>query len=135
MIGKIFTAGRPGFNSQLVTVEADILTGLPNLTIVGLPNHAVRESRERIRSAIVNSGFIFPARQIVINLSPNDTPKEGGLMEAAMATAVLVASGQLPQEKFHTTAILASLSLERHPAVGARNCRSKRLCRCEATGA
>ena len=100
MIGKIYTAGRPGFHSQLVTVEADILSGLPNLTIVGLPDHAVRESRERIRSAITNSGFTFPARQIVINLSPNDTPKEGGLMEAAMAVAVLVASGQLPQEKF-----------------------------------
>ncbi len=112
MIGKIYTAGRPGFNSQLVTVEADILSGLPNLIIVGLPDHAVRESRERIRSAIVNSGFIFPARQIVINLSPNDTPKEGGLMEAAMAVAILVASGQLPQEKFRDTAILASLSLD-----------------------
>jgi magnesium chelatase family protein len=60
----------------------------------------------------VNSGFIFPARQIVINLSPNDTPKEGGLMEAAMAVAVLVASGQLPQEKFRDTAVLASLSLD-----------------------
>jgi len=112
MIGKIYTAGRPGFHSQLVTVEADILSGLPNLTIVGLPDHAVRESRERIRSAITNSGFTFPARQIVINLSPNDTPKEGGLMEAAMAVAVLVASGQLPQEKFRDSAILASLSLD-----------------------
>lgn len=112
MIGKIYTAGRPGFNSTLVTVEADILSGLPNLTIVGLPDHAVRESRERIRSAIVNSGFVFPARQIIINLSPNDTPKEGGLMEAAMAAAVLVATGQLPQEKFSDTAILGSLSLD-----------------------
>lgn len=112
MIGKIYTASRPGFNSTLVTVEADILSGLPNLTIVGLPDHAVRESRERIRSAIVNSGFVFPARQIVINLSPNDTPKEGGLMEAAMAAAVLVATGQLPQERFGDTAILGSLSLD-----------------------
>ncbi|HRP69676.1 MAG TPA: magnesium chelatase domain-containing protein [Turneriella sp.] len=112
MIAKITTAGRPGFNSTLITVEADILSGLPNLTIVGLPDHAVRESRERIRSAITNAGFYFPAKQIVINLSPNDTPKEGGLIEAAMATAVLVASGQLPQEAFFETALLASLSLD-----------------------
>lgn len=112
MIGKIITAGRPGFHATLVTVEADILSGLPGLTIVGLPDHAVRESRDRIRSAMVNSGFTFPARQIVINLSPNDTPKEGGLMEAAMAAAVLVASGQLPQEPFHRTALMASLSLD-----------------------
>ncbi len=112
MIGRIYTAGRPGFNSTLVTVEADILSGIPSLTIVGLPDHAVRESRERIRSAIVNAGFVFPARQIIINLSPNDTPKEGGLMEAAMAAAVLVATGQLPQEKFRDTALLGSLSLD-----------------------
>ncbi|HRP70435.1 MAG TPA: magnesium chelatase domain-containing protein, partial [Turneriella sp.] len=112
MIAKIITAGRPGFHSTLITVEADILSGLPNLAIVGLPDHAVRESRERIRSAITNAGFYFPARQIVINLSPNDTPKEGGLIEAAMAAAVLVASEQLPQSVFNNTALLASLSLD-----------------------
>jgi magnesium chelatase family protein len=112
MISKIITAARPGFHSTLITVEADILTGLPGLTIVGLPDHAVRESRDRIRSAITNSGYIFPARQIVVNLSPNDTPKEGALLEAAMAVAILVASGQLPQEAFETTAIVGALSLD-----------------------
>lgn len=112
MIGKILTAGRPGFNATLITVEADILPGLPNLTIVGLADHAVRESRERIRSAITNAGFFFPAKQIIVNLSPNDTPKEGGLIEAAMAAAVLVASGQLPQEPFANAALLAALSLD-----------------------
>jgi magnesium chelatase family protein len=112
MIAKILTAGRPGFNSALITVEADILPGIPNLAIVGLPDHAVRESRDRIRSAITNAGFNFPVRNIVINLSPNDTPKEGGLIEAAMATALLVASGQLPQDAFRGTAILGALSLD-----------------------
>lgn len=112
MIAKILTAGRPGFHSTLITVEADILNGLPNLTIVGLPDHAVRESRDRIRSAITNAGFHFPVKNIVINLSPNDTPKEGGLMEAAMAAAVLVASGQLQQTAFNNTAILGALSLD-----------------------
>lgn len=112
MIAKILTAGRPGFHSTLITVEADILNGLPNLTIVGLPDHAVRESRDRIRSAITNAGFYFPVKNIVINLSPNDTPKEGGLIEAAMATAVLVASGQIPQAVFDKTAILGALSLD-----------------------
>lgn len=112
MIAKILTAARPGFNSTLITAEVDILEGLPNLTIVGLPDHAVKESRDRIRSAITNSGFFFPAKQIVINLSPNDTPKEGGLIEAAMAVAVLVASGQVTPEAFKNTAVLGALSLD-----------------------
>lgn len=111
MYARIFTAARPAFNATLVSVEADVLHGLPNLSIVGLPDHALRESRDRIRAAIVNAGFHFPARHIVINLSPNDIPKEGGLLEAAMAAAILVATGQLPAEPFHDTALLGALSL------------------------
>jgi magnesium chelatase family protein len=111
MYARIYTAARPAFHATLVSVEADVLPGLPNLSIVGLPDHALRESRDRIRAAIVNAGFHFPARHIVINLSPNDIPKEGGLLEAAMATAILVATGQLPAEPFNDTAILGALSL------------------------
>lgn len=112
MIAKILTAARPGFNSTLITVEVDILEGLPSLAIVGLPDHAVKESRDRIRSAITNTGFFFPAKQIIINLSPNDTPKEGGLIEAAMAVAVLISSGQVEREAFANTVVLGALSLD-----------------------
>jgi len=111
MYARIYTAARPALNATLVSVEADVLPGMPNLSIVGLPDHALRESRDRIRAAIVNAGFHFPARHIVINLSPNDIPKEGGLLEAAMATAILVATGQLPGDAFSDTAILGALSL------------------------
>lgn len=111
MYAKIYTAARPAFHATLITVEADILPGLPGLSIVGLPDHALRESRDRIRAAIANAGFHFPARHIVVNLSPNDIPKEGGLLEAAMAVSILVASGQLPAEPFADAAILGALSL------------------------
>ncbi len=111
MYARIFAAARPTFHATLVSVEADVLPGMPNLSIVGLPDHALRESRDRIRAAIANAGFHFPARNIVINLSPNDIPKEGGLLEAAMAAAILVATGQLPAEPFHDTALLGALSL------------------------
>ncbi|MCS6972223.1 MAG: YifB family Mg chelatase-like AAA ATPase [Turneriella sp.] len=111
MYAKIYTTARPGLHNSLVTAEADVLPGLPHLSIVGLPDHALRESRERIRTAICNAGFQFPARHLVINLSPNDIPKEGGLLEAAMATALLVATGQLPQEAFADTVVLGALSL------------------------
>lgn len=112
MFARIYTSARVGFHATLISAEADLLPGLPNVSVIGLPDHSLRESRDRIRSAIHNSGFRFPARNIVINLAPNDTPKEGGLIEAAMAVAVLVSSGQLPQEAFAGTAILGALSLD-----------------------
>ncbi len=112
MFARIYTSARVGFHATLISAEADLLPGLPNVSVIGLPDHSLRESRDRIRSAVHNSGFRFPARNIVINLAPNDTPKEGGLIEAAMAVAVLVSSGQLPQEAFAGTAILGALSLD-----------------------
>lgn len=112
MFARIYTSARVGFHATLISAEADQLPGLPNVSVIGLPDHSLREGRDRIRSAIHNSGFRFPARNIVINLAPNDTPKEGGLIEAAMAAAVLVSSGQLPQVSFAGTAILGALSLD-----------------------
>ena len=112
MFARIYTSARVGFHATLISAEADLLPGLPNVSVIGLPDHSLRESRDRIRSAVHNSGFRFPVRNIVINLAPNDTPKEGGLIEAAMAVAVLVSSGQLPQEAFAGTAILGALSLD-----------------------
>jgi len=112
MIAKVYSTSRPGFHAELITVEADIRQGMPSLTIVGLPDHAVRESRERIRSCITNAGFQYPAKEIIINLSPNDSPKEGGLIEAAMATAILVASGQVSPDILENTLVLGALSLD-----------------------
>lgn len=77
MIARVDTAVLRGFDSILVTAECDITKGLPAFNIVGLANKSIAESRERVRSAIVNSGFTFPAKRITINLTPADLAKEG----------------------------------------------------------
>lgn len=92
------TAVVKGFDSVLVTAECDMSHGLPALNIVGLANKSVAESRERVRSAIVNSGFTFPAKRITINLIPADITKSGSHLDLAIALSILVASKQLPEK-------------------------------------
>lgn len=87
-----------GLLAQPVRVEADLANGLPQLSIVGLPDTAVREARDRVRAAIVNSGFEFPQRRITINLAPADLPKDSGRFDLPMALGILAASGQLGAE-------------------------------------
>ena len=87
-----------GVEAPPVAVEVDIASGLPALTIVGLPETAVKEARERVRSAITNAGFDFPTRRITVNLAPADLPKEGGRFDLPMAVGILAASGQLPTD-------------------------------------
>ncbi len=84
-----------GLETALVAVEADVSTGLPHFSIVGLPDTAVSEARERVRSAIRNSGFEFPLRRIVVNLAPAERRKEGTGFDLAIALAILSASGQI----------------------------------------
>jgi magnesium chelatase family protein len=84
-----------GLGSPLVQVEANLGSGLPTFAIVGLPEAAVRESKQRVRAAIENCGFEFPAGRITINLAPADLPKEGGRFDLAIAVGVLLASGQV----------------------------------------
>lgn len=84
-----------GIDAPPVAIEVHIANGLPALSIVGLPEAAVRESKDRVRSAIVNSGFEFPPRRITVNLAPADLPKEGGGFDLPIALGILVASGQL----------------------------------------
>ena len=85
-----------GLDAPPVSVEVHLAGGLPSFTIVGLPEAAVRESRERVRSALINSGFDFPARRITVNLAPADLPKQGGRFDLPIALGVLAASQQLP---------------------------------------
>lgn len=92
----IHTRAQLGVNAPLVTVETHLSNGLPSLSIVGLPEMAVRESKDRVRSALINSGFDFPTRRITINLAPADLPKQGGRYDLAIAMGILVASDQLP---------------------------------------
>src|SRR5690625_7760327 len=83
------------FQLQHISVEVHIGTGLPAFNIVGLPDIGVRESRERVRSAIISSGFDFPAARITVNLAPADLPKASGRFDLPIALGVLLASGQI----------------------------------------
>ena len=92
----LYSRARDGVDAPLVTVEAHLANGLPAFSIVGLPEMTVRESRDRVRGAILNSRFEFPARRITINLAPADLPKEGGRFDLPIALGILAASGQIP---------------------------------------
>lgn len=96
MLAKVLSAALVGLDAVTVVVEVDIAQhGLPSCTIVGLPDKAVEESRERVRAALRNTGADFPARRIIINLAPADLPKEGPSYDLPIALGILLASGQL----------------------------------------
>ena len=92
---KIYTAAIDGLHLTLTRVEADILRGLPAFTIVGLGDTSIKEARDRIRSALKNSGFIFPLQKKVINLSPADVKKQGSLFDLPIALSILASHGQV----------------------------------------
>lgn len=94
-LAVVTSRAREGIRAPLVAVEVHLSNGLPALSIVGLPEMAVRESKDRVRGALLNSRFEFPARRITINLAPADLPKEGGRFDLPIALGVLAASGQI----------------------------------------
>jgi magnesium chelatase family protein len=101
-----------GISARQVRVEVDVHRGLPAFSIVGLPDTAVREARERVRAALVNCGFEFPLRRIVANLAPASLRKAGPALDLAIAAALLAASGQLRWEALATTALAGELALD-----------------------
>lgn len=94
-LAVIYSRAIAGVDAPLVTVEVHLSNGLPSLSIVGLPETAVKESKDRVRGALLNSHFEFPARRIIINLAPADLPKEGGRFDLPIAIGILAASGQI----------------------------------------
>lgn len=94
-----------------MTVEAHLSNGLPGFSIVGLPETAVKESKDRVRSAILNAGFEFPRRRITVNLAPADLPKEGGRFDLPIALSILGASKQIPAEELHRYEFAGELAL------------------------
>jgi magnesium chelatase family protein len=100
-----------GVDSPEVTVEVHLANGLPNMSIVGLPETAVRESKDRVRSALLNARFEFPARRITINLAPADLPKEGGRFDLPIAIGILAASGQIPLDRLDEYEFAGELAL------------------------
>jgi len=107
----IHTRARLGIDAPPVTVEVHLSNGLPSLSIVGLPETAVKESKDRVRSALINSQFEFPARRITINLAPADLPKDGSRFDLAIAIGILAASDQVPKEKLAHVEFIGELAL------------------------
>src|SRR5438105_15958725 len=96
MLSKVTSGATVGLEAKIVTVEVDIAAaGLPSFSIVGLPDKAVEESKERVRAAIKNSGAEFPPKRITVNLAPADLPKVGPSYDLPIALGILAASGQL----------------------------------------
>ena len=95
------TPAKLGVEAPSVSVEVHLSNGLPAFHMVGLPETAVKESKDRVRSAIFNAHFEFPARRITINLAPAELPKEGSRFDLAIAIGILAASGQIPLDSLH----------------------------------
>ncbi|HWY17740.1 MAG TPA: YifB family Mg chelatase-like AAA ATPase [Solirubrobacteraceae bacterium] len=112
MLARTRTFTIEGLQTRPVTVEVDIRSGLPAFAIVGLADASVREARERVQAAILNSGYEFPARRITVNLAPGDVPKVGPGLDLALACGVLAASEQLPKESLDTHALFGELALD-----------------------
>lgn len=112
MFAQTFGSTTMGLHGILITVEVDIANGIPGLDIVGLPDTAVKESRERVRAAIKNAGFEFPARRITINLAPADIKKDSSGLDLPIAVGILSASGQIPTEACRQCVFIGELSLE-----------------------
>ena len=109
---KIYTRGLLGLHAPLIEVEVHVSQGLPSLTIVGLPEAAVRESKDRVRSAIINSGFQFPTKRLTINLAPADLPKDGSRLDLPIALGILIASGQIPENVTDNLEFIGELALD-----------------------
>ena len=112
MFSKVVTAGLHGLEAQLVTVETDLSPGLPSITIVGLPDLSVREARDRIRTAMGNAGYRFPAKRITVNLAPADSRKEGTHFDLPIAVGVMAAAGDLTSDQMEGYGLIGELSID-----------------------
>ena len=112
MLARAFSFGLLGIEAYPVEIEVDISRGLPAVTLVGLADTAIRESKERVKSAIKNSGFNWPQERITVNLAPSDIKKEGACFDLAIALGILAASQQLNSERLKDYYILGELSLD-----------------------
>lgn len=111
MLSKVNSAGLMGIDGYKVTVETDVSAGMPAFDIVGLPDAAVKEAKERVRSAVKNCGFGFPSRRVTVNLAPANVKKEGSIYDLPIAISYLIATGQLNENAANDCAFIGELSL------------------------
>ena len=107
----VYSRACVGINAPLITVEVHLSNGLPAFHIVGLPEASVREARDRVRSALINANFEFPAKKIIVNLAPADLPKEGGRFDLAIAIGIVAAAGQIPLDALTKHEFVGELAL------------------------
>lgn len=112
MLSIVKTMSLHGLNGYLINVEVDISSGMPSWDIVGLPDASVKESKERVRTAIKNSGMEFPSRKIIVNLSPASTKKEGSFFDLPIAIGILLATDVIGDTDLSTTIFIGELSLD-----------------------
>lgn len=112
MLAKVLSCTTVGLDPYIIEVEVDVSGGLPNLEIVGLPDTTVKESKERVRTAIKNAGFEFPPRKVIVNLAPADIRKEGPGFDLAIAVGILAATEQLKSEVLDEYVLVGELSLD-----------------------
>ncbi len=110
-LALVHSRARSGVRAPAVRVEVHLAGGLPTMSIVGLPEAAVREAKDRVRAAILCAQFEFPARRITVNLAPADLPKDGGRFDLPIALGILAASGQIPLEAMADCEFLGELGL------------------------
>ena len=110
-LAVIYSRAILGIHAPLITIEVHISEGLPGFTIVGLPETSVKEAKDRVRSALMNSNFIMPAKRITVNLGPADLPKEGSRYDLPIAIAILIASQQIQSDNHQQFEFVGELSL------------------------
>jgi magnesium chelatase family protein len=112
MLSKLYSASTYGTEAYLLEIEVDASQGLPAISVVGLPDETVRESRDRVKNAIKNCGYEYPAARITVNLAPADIKKEGSSFDLPIALGILASSGQIPAEILNDFVFLGELSLD-----------------------
>ena len=122
MLSSILSCGLSGINGFAVTAEINLGSGMPMFEIVGLPDASVKESRERVRAALKNSGFTFPNGRITVNLAPADQKKEGPAYDLSIALGLLCCTGMIDPESLKGLCVIGELSLDGslRPVRGAR---------------
>src|SRR5512135_956405 len=112
MLAKVLSSALHGIDAIAVAVEVDIAQGLPQFNTVGLPDGAVKESKDRVKSALKNSGYDFPTRRITVNLAPADIRKEGAAFDLPMSVGILAATGIIRKTRLPDYLLLGELSLD-----------------------
>ncbi len=120
MLGKILSVGVFGIDGYMVEVEFDVRGGLPAIIVVGLPDAAVKEAKDRVETAVKNSGYSWPDGRITINFAPADTKKEGPAFDLPLALGCLSATGQMLSDRLKDYAAVGELALDGTGAAGAR---------------